>query len=67
MRIHPTEAAAILGTSPEFVRVAMQQGRLPIGTAVKTSSRWTYYISGKLLEEYSGVNVVEAIDRLRRK
>lgn len=37
-RILPTEAAAILNVSPQFVRVAMQQGKLPIGTAVQMSS-----------------------------
>ena len=31
-KILTTEAAAILNTSPQFVRVAMQQGKLPIGT-----------------------------------
>lgn len=25
-----------------------------LGTAVKLSSKWTYYISGKLLAEYIG-------------
>ena len=29
-RILPTEAAAILNVSPQFVRVAMQQGKLPM-------------------------------------
>ena len=48
-RILPTEAAAILNVSPQFVRVAMQQGKLPIGTAVQMSSIWTYHISEKLL------------------
>ena len=48
-KILTTEAAAILNTSPQFVRVAMQQGKLPIGTAIKMSSIWTYNISGKLL------------------
>jgi hypothetical protein len=43
-RILPTEAAAILNVSPQFVRVAMQQGKLPIGTAVQMSSIWTYHI-----------------------
>lgn len=28
-RILPTEAAAILNVSPQFVRVAMQQGKTP--------------------------------------
>lgn len=34
-RILPTEAAVILNVSPQFIRIAMQQGKLPIGTAVQ--------------------------------
>ena len=52
-KILTTEAAAILNTSPQFVRVAMQQGKLPIGTAIKMSSIWTYNISGKLLASWA--------------
>ena len=37
-KILPVEAAAILHASPQFVRIAMQQGKLPIGTAIKMSS-----------------------------
>ena len=48
------EAASALGVSPQFVRIAMQKGVLPIGTAVKMSSRWTYHISPHLLERYTG-------------
>ena len=48
------EAAARLGKSEQFVRIGLQQGILPIGTAVKMSSRWTYHISPKKLEEYAG-------------
>ena len=33
-KILPVEAAVILNTSPQFVRVAMQQGKLPIGIAI---------------------------------
>ena len=40
-RILPTEAAVILNVSPQFIRIAMQQGKLPIGTAVQMSSIWT--------------------------
>lgn len=53
-RISVKEAAEVLGVSPQFVRIGMQRGLLPIGTAVKMSSRWTYHISPKLLEEYVG-------------
>ena len=55
-RILPTEAAAILNVSPQFVRVAMQQGKLPI---------WTYHISEKLLADYSGKNIEKEIERIR--
>ena len=64
-RILPTEAAAILNVSPQFVRVAMQQGKLPIGTAVQMSSIWTYHISEKLLQEYSGKNIEQELMRIR--
>ena len=46
------EAAKILNVSQEFVRIGLQQQRLPIGTAVKMSSKWTYHISEKKLYEY---------------
>ena len=64
-RILPTEAAAILNVSPQFVRVAMQQGKLPIGTAVQMSSIWTYHISEKLLQEYSGKDVKQELKKIR--
>ena len=48
------EAAEILGVCQQFVRIGLQREKLPIGTAVKMSSRWTYHISPKLLQEYVG-------------
>lgn len=57
----------ILNVSPQFVRIAMQQGKLPIGTAIKMSSIWTYHISEKLLQEYSGKNVEQEIKRIRNR
>ena len=64
-RILPTEAAMILNVSPQFVRIAMQQGKLPIGTAIKMSSIWTYHISEKLLADYSGKNIKKEIAQIR--
>lgn len=64
-KILTTEAATIIGTSPQFVRIAMQQGKLNIGTAVKMSSRWTYNISPKLLHEYSGKDVETELKKIR--
>lgn len=53
-KILTTEAAAILNTSPQFVRVAMQQGKLPIGIAIKMSTKWTY---NRTLSEQYGLKV----------
>ena len=64
-KILPTEAAAIIGASPQFVRVGMQTGQLPIGAAVKMSSIWTYNISPKLLAEYTGKDIEKEIKKLR--
>lgn len=48
------DAARILGKSPQFVRIGLQRQLLPFGVAVQMSSKWTYHISPKLLEEYAG-------------
>ncbi len=49
------EASSIMGKSLQFVRVGLQRGILPFGTAVKVSSRWSYHISPKLFYEYVGM------------
>lgn len=64
-RVSVREAAAILGVSPQFVRVGLQSSRLPIGTAVKMSSIWTYHISEPQLAEYSGRDIQEELKKLR--
>lgn len=66
-KIKPQEAAQILHTSVQFVRIAMQRGVLPIGTAVKMSSIWTYNISEKLLADYSGKDIPKEIEKIRKK
>ena len=48
------EVARRLGKSEQFVRIGLQKGILPFGTAVQLSSRYTYHISIKLLNEYLG-------------
>lgn len=53
-------AAKLMGKSAMFVRVGLQRGLLPIGTAFKTDdshTQYDYYISPKLLYEYTGVHV----------
>ena len=51
-KITVQQAADILGVSEQFVRYGLREGTLPIGAAVKMSSRWTYYISLEKLEQY---------------
>lgn len=48
------EAAEKMGKCEQFVRVGLQRQLLPFGTAVKLSSRWTYYISPKQFYSYIG-------------
>lgn len=57
LNIKVSEAAKILGVSEQFVRVGLQRNALPIGTAVKMSSIWTYHISPKLLQDYAGTEL----------
>lgn len=44
--------AAKLGMSPQSVRLGLQRGELPFGSAIKTSSKYTYIIYEKKLREY---------------
>lgn len=48
------EAAEILGKSQQFIRVGLQKGILPFGSAVKMSTKWCYYISPARLDEFIG-------------
>lgn len=50
-------AAQAMGKSPMFVRVGLQNGKLPFGVAFKTDDanlQLDYYISPKQLYEYTG-------------
>lgn len=47
-------ASEILGVSQQFIRIGLQQKTLPIGSAVKISSKWSYHISYELLKNYVG-------------
>ena len=49
------DAAELLGMSAQFVRIGLQRGILPFGSAVKLSTRWTYYVSLARLYEYAGL------------
>lgn len=52
------EASSLMNKSQQFIRVGLQKGLLPFGTAVKLSSRWSYYISPKLFYEYIGKEAI---------
>lgn len=56
MKISVKQAAEIIGSSEQFVRVGLQYKDLPIGSAVQVGGkkRYTYHISPKLLRDYIG-------------
>ena len=50
-------AAKIMGKSPQFIRIGLQRGILPIGVAMKTDDKneqYDYYISPRLLTQFTG-------------
>lgn len=56
-RVTVLEASQILGVSQQYIRVGLQRGLLPFGTAVQISGKkWTYHISRYLLNQYIGEN-----------
>lgn len=52
------EAAKRLNKNEQFVRLGLQRNQLPFGTAVKTSSKWSYYISEEAFEKYLKEGIV---------
>lgn len=51
-----TEAAELMGVSPQFIRMGLQKGVLPFGYAVKVSkNRYTYFISRQKFIENTGI------------
>lgn len=46
------DVAAALNVSPQSIRLGLQRGELPFGSAIKTSSKYTYIIYEKKLKEY---------------
>ncbi len=52
-------AAELMNVSQQFVRIGMQQGKLPIGYVVDVGGKgkFTYYISAKMFTEVTGIPV----------
>lgn len=58
-------AARLLDKTAQWVRIGLQQQRLPIGTAVlMPGNRWSYHISAKRLAEYIGEEGVERAENM---
>lgn len=62
--IKVVKAAKLMGKSQQFVRVGLQRGLLPFGTAIQTSTMWTYHISPKLFYDYMGLEFKEEVERV---
>lgn len=59
-RLSVAAAAKLMGVNAQFIRVGLQQGKFPFGFAMKCSEgsqSFSYYISPKLFEEYTGIEV----------
>lgn len=54
-RISIRQAAEIMGTSEQYIRIGLRNNRFPFGSAVKLSTQWTYHISPKPFYEYVGL------------
>lgn len=67
MRVTVKDAARRLGVSEQFIRIGLQQNRLPIGTAVKMSSVWTYYISAEQIDNFIKKEPSAATDGMTAK
>ena len=54
-RVRVKQVAEAMGASDQFIRRGLQQGVFPWGYAVKTSSRWTYWINPQKFTESTGI------------
>jgi len=53
------EASVLMHKSQQFIRVGLQTGRLPFGSAVKVNKRWNYIIYPDLFYQFIGVKEVQ--------
>ena len=54
------DVAKALNKSPQYIRISLQKGLLPFGTAAKMpgSNQWSYCIFPKKFKEYVGDEAV---------
>ena len=50
-------AAKLMNKNVEFLYMGLQQGIFPFGYGVKTSTKYSYFISSVKFEEYTGIKV----------
>lgn len=61
-RVPLEQAAAFLDMRPETLRAALRQKSVPFGFAVQCDGgRWSYYISGRALVNYSQVGAATQV------
>lgn len=56
-RLSVKRCAELMGASEQFIRRGLQQGVFPWGYAVKTSTRWTYWISPEKFSQHTGIRI----------
>jgi len=50
-KIRILDAAAIMGVTPRFLQMGLQQGRFPFGVGVEMD-QWSYYINTERFLKY---------------
>lgn len=53
------QAARLMGKSEQFVRKGLQSGVFPFGYAVKTSTKWAYYINPEAFAKCVGLQTLD--------
>jgi len=61
-KLSVNRAAELMNVGSQFLRLGLQQGKFPFGWAVKTSTKWTYYISKSKFTEHTGIKVGDEVD-----
>lgn len=66
--MNPDEAAKLMGKSPEWVREGLKAQRFPFGYGVEMpGGRWSYWISPKLFQQFTGIDIEEENERIKKE